>query len=240
MDFNKIVDNAEEERNEAFKQMVIDKIHNFLKEYVYGYYRIKENIFINDDMEINVNGSVSFKEYQEDEFPPYIRFNNVTGVFAIKGFQNFKSLKGFPKTAGAVEITDCPKLKSIEGLPSAPNYLLGHIGIRNLDGFPESKRYKGLNKKDKATIGDLFGFGDLMEYPSIKLVLNNNLESLHGLPSNICNLTILRCKKIRSIDDIKSNVLTLTSDMYAIKDKCPTWSPKDPIKNFEFIDPHYA
>ena len=238
MDFSKIVDDSDKQQVQMFETELRERITEFLHKHTKVYYYTSgSNVVINDNFEICVNGEVTFRNFEESSLPDYINFRTVTGQIEFNNCINLTSLRGLPKWSGGIIIKDCPKLKSLEYLPIAPSYLIDHTGIRNLTGFPESHRFKAKRSRtDSRTFADLLGFGDLIEYPELTLRLNNNLESLEGLPTNLKNLTILRCKKIRSIDGIKSNILTFKSDLYAIRDKDSYIQLKGNIKNFEYTE----
>jgi hypothetical protein len=74
-----------------------------------------ENYTINDDLKIDIDGSVSFNEKMEG-FPPNIRFNKVTGSFFCRRC-GLTTLEGSPKQVG--ELFDCSgnNLSSIKGGP---------------------------------------------------------------------------------------------------------------------------
>lgn len=237
MDFSKIVDDSDKQQVQMFETELLERIKEFLHKHTMVYrYTSNNEVVINDNFEICVNGGIAFRNFEESSLPDYINFRTVTGQIEFHNCINLSSLRGLPRWSGGIVIKDCPKLKSLEYLPIAPSYLIDHTGICNLVGFPESHRFKIKRRSDSRTFADLLGFGDLVEYPELTLILNNNLESLEGLPTNLSNLTILRCKKIRSIEGIKSNILTFKSDLYAIRNKDSYIQLKGNIKNFEYTE----
>lgn len=77
-----------------------------------------ENYIINDDLTIDVNGSVNISDMWIEEFPSYIRFGIVTGDFDSNN-NELISLIGCPRTIGGDF-----------------HYCL-NTGV-SLDGFPQS------------------------------------------------------------------------------------------------------
>jgi hypothetical protein len=76
------------------------------------------NYTINDDLTIDIEGSVDLRCYKEEQLPEYIQFRKVTGNFYIFYCPKLESLEGCPQeVGGSFFCNDCPKLESLEGCP---------------------------------------------------------------------------------------------------------------------------
>ena len=77
------------------------------------------NYIINNDLTIDVKGSVNLGWwYEEDQLPDYIQFGEVCGNFYVFSCRNLESLKGCPyKVDGSFDCNLCNKLTSLEGAP---------------------------------------------------------------------------------------------------------------------------
>ena len=76
------------------------------------------NYTINDDLTIDVEGSVYLYESEEKRLPDYIRFRMVTGDFYCYDCKNLESLERCPEKVGrSFDCSGCSKLESLEGCP---------------------------------------------------------------------------------------------------------------------------
>jgi len=71
---------------------------------------------INDDLSINVNGSVTLENKNLKELPEYIKFNNIDGWFDISN-NMLTSLRGCPKFVSTSFFCTENLLKTLEGCP---------------------------------------------------------------------------------------------------------------------------
>ena len=103
-----------------------------------------KNYTINDDLTVDVNGSVSLFWRHLDCIP--VQFGNVTGDFWCSK-NNLKSLKGAPSSVGGHFECWCNKLESLDYLPKT---IKGDFdGDDYLKDTKEYKRYlflKSLNE----------------------------------------------------------------------------------------------
>ena len=80
-----------------------------------------ENYIINDDLTIDVNGSVDLSRNNLIAFPEYIKFRNVSGYFSCDNNQ-LTSLEGCPSTVGGSFFCNNNQLTSLE---ECPTYVVG-------------------------------------------------------------------------------------------------------------------
>ena len=100
---------------EGFKEQRREMIEKWLDEYNIRNYTFK-NYTINDDFTIDVNGSVDLRDKKLKEFPEYIQFGVVTGLFSCYKNQ-LTSLRGAPKEVRGYFDCSFNKLTSLEGVP---------------------------------------------------------------------------------------------------------------------------
>ena len=80
-----------------------------------------KNYTINDDLTIDVNGSVWLLNRGLTEFPSYIKFNKVSAGFSCRG-NHLTSLIGCPSSVGGSFICNDNLLTSLVGCPSKISY----------------------------------------------------------------------------------------------------------------------
>ena len=88
----------------------VAKIEEWLKKYKIT------NYTINSDFTIDVNSKVDLSRYPDKEFPEYIKFNIIRGVFNVSN-SNLTSLKGCPNKCNIFYCNHCNNLTSLEGAP---------------------------------------------------------------------------------------------------------------------------
>ena len=74
-----------------------------------------KNYKINDNLTIDVSGFTDLQDYDKEELPEYIQFNN-SDTFYISGL-NLKTLRGCPKKCFSFSCSNSPNLDSLEGGP---------------------------------------------------------------------------------------------------------------------------
>jgi len=124
------------------------------------YYKI-ENYTINDDLSIDVDGSIGLYNKNLEHLP--LKFNYVHGGFQCNR-NKLKSLEGCPKTVGGDFVCYGNKLKSLEGCPQSVggDFYCFTNDIETLKGSPQT------------VDGDFYCF-------------DNNLVSLEGCPQTVDN-----------------------------------------------------
>lgn len=142
-----------------FKHYIkVENIHRLCKKYYLS------NYSINDDLTVNVNGSVIITGYDISNIP--INFNNVEGSFYCQG-NKLTTLVGTPRYVSGDFYCTGNQLTTLDG---APNYVGGDFycddnKLISLDGCPNY-------------IGDLLNCND------------NKLTSLKNIPTTIKNLFV--------------------------------------------------
>jgi len=100
------------------------------------------NYEINEDLTIDVYDDVRLMARQIKEFPEYINFNLVSGVFDISS-NGIRNLRGCPKIIGEKFNAGYNFLKTLEGGPQqvgtdwGHNYDCNHNELISLKGAPE-------------------------------------------------------------------------------------------------------
>ena len=124
------------------------------------YYKI-ENYTIDDDLSIDVDGSIGLYNKNLEHLP--LKFNYVHGGFQCNR-NKLKSLEGCPKTVGGDFVCYGNKLKSLEGCPQSVggDFYCFTNDIETLKGSPQT------------VDGDFYCF-------------DNNLVSLEGCPQTVDN-----------------------------------------------------
>ena len=99
-------------------------------------YEIK-NYTINDDLTIDVNGSVNLFNQSLTCFPSFIKFNEVSGSFYCNS-NKLTSLEGCPLTVGASFYCSNNQLTSLEGCPKTVgnNFECSYNQLTSLKGCP--------------------------------------------------------------------------------------------------------
>jgi hypothetical protein len=102
------------------------KIEEWIKEYKNSSksYRRDGKFIINDDMTIDVHGSVNLYEIDLEKLPDYIQFNKVSGQFWINN-NRLKTLKGCPKIVGGNFWCCDNKLTSLKYAPESVGGIFG-------------------------------------------------------------------------------------------------------------------
>ena len=123
--------NRSSHSGEGFKAQRREMIESWLKEY-----KIK-NYTINDDFTIDVDGSVDLRDKKLKEFPDYIQFGVVTGLFSCYKNQ-LTSLRGAPKEVRGYFDCSFNKLTSLEGAPKeVGGFDCSFNKLTTLRGVPE-------------------------------------------------------------------------------------------------------
>lgn len=171
---------------------------------------------INDDLSIDVNGSVRINNYKFDKIP--IRFNNVLGNFYCSN-TNLTTLYGFPKKVYGSLYCSENKLTSLEYFPTyvedeifiSDNQLTSLKGISpniNSEIYCNNNKLKNLKYLDniKGTLYAKNNEIDTLEYtPNCDmLILNNNkIKSLKSNGSKIKRDIILNDNPLEDISGLK-------------------------------------
>lgn len=143
-----------------------------------------ENYIINNDMTIDVRGDVILAGYGLKEFPFYIQFNKVSGVFDCSENQ-LTSLRGCPYEVGNNFICTFNQLTTLEGAPKKVKGLFYcfHNKLTTLEGAPRE-----INGNFDCSYNDL---KSLKGSPELIIgyfdCSNNKLISLEGIPKKITN-----------------------------------------------------
>jgi hypothetical protein len=100
------------------------------------YYKI-ENYTINDDLSIDVDGSIGLYNKNLEHLP--LKFNYVDGSFECQG-NKLKSLEGCPKTVGGGFYCLDNELKTLEGCPQTVggDFYCGHNKLKTLEDSPQT------------------------------------------------------------------------------------------------------
>lgn len=100
-----------------------------------------ENYIINDDLTIDINGSVDLRSRKEERLPEYIQFGKVTGNFYIFYCPELESLEGCPKEVDwDFYCYKCSKLESLEGAPEKVGgdfWCNDCANLKSLEGCPK-------------------------------------------------------------------------------------------------------
>ena len=121
---------------EGFKEQRREMIERWMKEYSKINYAFK-NYTINDDFTIDVDGSVDLRDKKLKEFPEYIQFGVVTGLFSCYKNQ-LTSLRGVPKEVRGYFDCSFNKLTSLEGVPKeVGGFDCSFNKLTSLEGAPE-------------------------------------------------------------------------------------------------------
>ena len=117
---------------EGFKTQRRKMIESWLKEYDI------ENYTINDDLTIDVDGSVNLFRRDLIELPDYIQFGVVRGNFHC-GSNKLTSLRGVPREVGGSFNCGINKLTSLEGAPEKVGNVFNctYNNITSLKGAPK-------------------------------------------------------------------------------------------------------
>ena len=110
----------------------VAKIEEWLKKYKIT------NYTINSDFTIDVNSKVDLSRYPDKEFPEYIKFNIIRGVFNVSN-SNLTSLKGCPNKCNIFYCNHCNNLTSLEGAPNrCRSFYCNHCNnLTSLEGAPK-------------------------------------------------------------------------------------------------------
>ena len=95
------------------------------------------NYTINDDLSIDVNGSIGLYNKNLEHLP--LKFNYVDGDFYCHD-NNLESLEGSPQTVGGGFYCAYNKLKSLEGCPQTveEDFECSFNGLKSLEGCPQT------------------------------------------------------------------------------------------------------
>ena len=178
-----------------------------IEEWLKKYCIISGNYAINNDMTINVNGSVKIKEYHGKELPDFIQFNIVSLTFFIQDLEII-TLRGCPKDCEAIICKGCKQLKNLEHLPLNCEYL-------NCSGCTNLKSLKGIPKTCiRIFCENCDGLKNLKGLPNIKMNKINcsgckNLTSLEGAPKKCDDFDCSGCESLMSLEYCPNYVLFL-------------------------------
>jgi hypothetical protein len=76
-----------------------------------------KNYTINDDLTIDINGSINLRRCGVEQLPEYIQFGKVSGYFVCCGCK-LKSLEGCPQKVGyQFDCSECNSLETLKGCP---------------------------------------------------------------------------------------------------------------------------
>lgn len=84
-----------------------------------------ENYKINSDNTIDVYGNVILHHLNITNFPPYIKFNIIKGIFSIQ-YNNFTTLRGCPKIVEDLFSCSNNRLSSLKYCPRKCGYFYCH------------------------------------------------------------------------------------------------------------------
>lgn len=143
---------------------------------------------INEDMTITCKHQIYFMNYDEEQLPDYIQFNEVK-AFIVEDCPKLKNLRGFPKSCSyKISIEGCPQLETLEGdlSYSASCYIKNCPKLKNLKGAPEVS--------NSIFNGQFWVQGC------------DGLTSLEGAPKRCVEFRIDHCPSLKNLKGIPKNV----------------------------------
>lgn len=100
-----------------------------------------EKYTINDDLTIDVKGSVDLNGFTDKKLPDYIQFGKITEYFYIYGCPKLESLEGCPKEVGIdFYCFNCKNLESLKGAPKEVGsdfWCNNCSNLKSLEGCPK-------------------------------------------------------------------------------------------------------
>lgn len=112
---------------------------NQIKTFLYHVGVLKEQFKINDDLSIDIIGSITMTMMSLSQIPH--KFNRCTGNF-ICSFNNLTTLKNSPDYVGGKFDCSYNRLFDLKGGPKfASTYLCNNNKLNNLDGSPHNVKY---------------------------------------------------------------------------------------------------
>lgn len=177
------------------------EIHDFLRNYNCSTYKI------NDDLTIDVDGDIDLDGYPESELPDYIQFGVVKGNFYIRK-SKLVSLRGCPKEVG--EDFSCSgslDLKSLEGAPQKVGcfYCYKCWDLKSLEGAPQ-KVSGNFNCSECENLESLKGAPRYVD-GHFSCAECGSLTSLKGAPQKVGgDFDCEKCKKLGSLDYVPRKV----------------------------------
>ena len=133
------------------------------------------NYTINDDLTIDIEGSVTFSEKMKS-FPSFIRFNNVSGSFSCRGC-GLTTLKGSPRVVEKLYDCSLNRLTSMKGGPEKVGSLVCiKNNLSSFEYFPIIKH--GLNIRGNKFLS----LKGIQKNLDVFYCNHNLLTSLEGAP----------------------------------------------------------
>ena len=169
--------------------------------------KIVGNYTINNDLTIDVKGTLTITNKSIKEIPSIINFNKVSGYFDISDCSELVSLRGCPTYVGLFfTCNNCTDLKSLKG---APDEVGSYFSCMNCN---ELTSLEGAPKK----VGEFF-----------RCTFCSNLVDLKGAPEEVGgNFDCSFCKRLTSLKGCPKRV----KNIFQCFD-CGRQFTKDEVKN---------
>jgi hypothetical protein len=176
--------------NNFFKNLGVGQV-TLIKKWIEENCEIRGNYTINDDMEIDVDGEVSIKGENIENFPDYIQFGDVKYGFYICG-----EPRG-PKTTMA-------PINTLRGCPySCGSFICSLLSIKSLEYCPHTVKFNFICSQNHY-LESLEGAP--RKVSSFNCSHSPKLKSFKGGPEKCPRYTCNSCPKVKSADGLPKHM----------------------------------
>lgn len=181
-----------------------------IMQWINDHYNVYGDICISGS-KVHVKGDVALKDRWAYTLTDGFTFGHISGFFSLNTAYNITSLEGAPERCKQVYVICCPQLKSIQHCPICNTLEISDCPIESLKGCPRILEKLGIYH---INISDLEGAPERCK--SIFIFKCNELTSLKGIPTRsphnmeIKNIYISECSYLKIIDDLPSQIASLT------------------------------